>query len=125
TDLFAHFQIRALLRGEKPLGADETLLRIGAGEAAAQAVTQAERASRLHWTAAYLSERIDSVWDAVALEKKGQRRAFVIPALALETQAAVRGEAGPNERIRLILKSVNIPRGEAVFVSGSSQPGSR
>ncbi|MDR1419400.1 MAG: RNB domain-containing ribonuclease [Treponema sp.] len=117
TDLLAHLQIRALLRGECPLSADETLVRLAAGEAAAQAVQQAERASRQYWTSVYLSERPGSVWDAAALEKKGQRWLFMIPDLALETQAAVKDDIEPGDEVKLVLKSVNIPRSEGSFVS--------
>jgi exoribonuclease-2 len=117
TDLLAHIQIRALLRNAEPLSADEVSARMGAGEAAASAVVQAERATRNHWIMVYLSEKKDSgaIWDAVALEKKGNRQAVIIPALALETQVAVRKEIEPNKPVKLVLKAVNIPRGEAVF----------
>jgi exoribonuclease-2 len=124
TDLLAHLQIRALLRGEEPLVEEEVLARLGAGEAAAQAAAQAERASRAHWAAVYLSDKKDSVWDAVALEKKGPRWVFMIPALALETQAPLRQEVEPNDELKLVLKSVNIPRGETGFTlppEGSTQ----
>jgi exoribonuclease II len=117
TDLLSHIQIRRFLRGGEPLSADEVSARIAAGEAAAAAVTQAERASRNHWIMAYLSDKKDSIWDAVALEKKGNRWAVMIPALALETQVPLRKEITPNEPIKLILKSVNIPGGEAVFIA--------
>ena len=116
TDLLAHMQIRAFLRGGKPLSADEVSAHLGFSEAAAIAVTQAERASNNHWTMVYLSGKKDSVWDSIALEKKGNRWAVVIPSIALETQAPLHGDISPNENIKLILKSVNIPKGEAVFV---------
>ena len=116
TDFLAHIQIRSLLRGDTPLSVDEVSARMNAGEAATAAITQAERATRVHWTMVYLSSRKDSVWDAIALEKKGNRWAFIIPALALETQVAVRKNIVPNEQLKLILKAVNIPKCEAVFV---------
>jgi len=116
TDLLAHIQIRAFLRGDKPLPADEVSHRLGFSEAAASAGVQAERASRGHWTMVYLSEKKDSVWDAVALEKKGNRWAVIIPSLALETQVLLQKDVSPNKNVKLILKSVNIPRTEAVFV---------
>jgi exoribonuclease-2 len=115
TDLLAHIQIRALLRGGPPLPADEVSARTGASEAAVTAVVQAERASRNHWTMVYLAGKKDSVWDAVALERRGNRYAAVIPELALETHVSVRGDIAPNDALRLALKSVHIPRGEAVF----------
>jgi len=117
TDLLAHIQIRSLLRGGTPLSADEVSQRMSAGDAAAAAVAQAERASRSHWTAVYLSTKKDSVWDAIVLEKKGNRHVVIVPALALETQVSVRRDIAPNEPLKVILKSVNIPKGEAVFVA--------
>jgi exoribonuclease-2 len=119
TDLLAHIRIRAFLRGYKAIPADELYAQMAAGEAAAIAVNQAERASRNHWIMAYLSAQKDSVWDVVALEKKGNRWAVIIPALALETQVSFRKEIEPNERIKLVLKSVNIPQGEAIFAAES------
>jgi exoribonuclease-2 len=119
TDLLAHLQIRALLTGGKPLSADEVSARLGAGEAAAIEAAHAERSSRNHWIMVFLSGKKDSVWDAVAMEKKGNRWAVMIPALALETQVPLQKDVSPNENIKLILKSVNIPLGEAVFVSGN------
>jgi exoribonuclease-2 len=116
TDLLAHLQIYAVLRNTRPLSVDEVQARLGAAEAAALATVQAERASRAHWTMVYLADRKDSPWDAVALEKKGGRWVLMIPALALETQVPLRYEPAPNDHVELILKSVNIPRGEAAFV---------
>ncbi|MCL1836110.1 MAG: ribonuclease catalytic domain-containing protein [Treponema sp.] len=117
TDLLAHIQIRASLRGGAPLSADEVMARIGAGEAAAAATTHAERASRSHWKMVYLSGKKDSVWDAVAMEKKGSRWAAVIPDLALETLVPLRKDPAPNDSLRLILKSASIPRLEANFTA--------
>jgi hypothetical protein len=34
----------------------------------------------------------------------------------METQVAVRKEIAPDKPVKLVLKSVNIPKGEAVFV---------
>ena len=116
-DLLAHIQIRAFLRGDSPLSTEEVLERMSAGEVAAMAVARAERASKHHWVMVYLSDKKDSVWDAVALEQKGNRWVVVIPALALETQVSLRRAIAPNDKLRLILKSVSIPRGEATFVA--------
>jgi exoribonuclease-2 len=124
TDLLAHIQIRAFLRGagalqDETISADELYAKMATGEAAAITVNQAERASRNHWIMVYLSGQKDSVWDAVALEKKGNRWAALIPALALETQVSFRKEIEPNEPIKLVLKSVHIPQGEAIFAAES------
>jgi hypothetical protein len=57
----------------------------------------------------------------VALEKKGGRGAgsswtLMIPALALETQVPLSGDIQPNDEVKLVMKSVNIPRGEIGFI---------
>ncbi|MDR1566670.1 MAG: RNB domain-containing ribonuclease [Treponema sp.] len=116
TDLLCHQQIRALLRGEAPLGEEEVLLRVSAAEAAAAAASRAERASRAHWIAVYLSDKKDSVWDGVILDRKGNRGVVSIPALGLETQVSLKSGVGPNDAVRLICGQVNIPEGEAAFV---------
>ncbi|MCL2805733.1 MAG: ribonuclease catalytic domain-containing protein [Treponema sp.] len=124
TDLLAHLQIRAFLRTgrslggtpQAPLSIDEVSARLGFCEAAAAAAVQAERASENHWLMVYLANKKDSVWDAVALENKGNRMQVIIPALALETQVALQKNVIPNENVKLQLKSVNIPRGEAIFM---------
>ena len=116
TDLLAHIQIRTFLRGEKPLSGDDVSARLGFSEAAASASVHAERASDNHWKMVYLSGKKDSVWDAVALENKGSRWAVIIPSLALEAQVPLQREVTPNDNVKLVLKSVNISKGEAVFV---------
>jgi exoribonuclease-2 len=116
TDLLSHMQIRAVLRGDKPLSEDEISAHLGFSEAGTVAAIQAERATDTHWTMVYLSDKKDSSWDAVALEKKGNRWAVIIPSLALETQVALQRDVAPNDEVKLILKSVHIPKGEAVFI---------
>jgi exoribonuclease-2 len=115
TDLLAHQQIRALLRGGSPLGEEELVLRIAAADAAASATVQAERASRAHWTAVYLSDKKGSPWEGVLAEKRGNRGLVLVPALGIETQVPLKGEAEPNDPVPLILTEVRIPEGEAVF----------
>ncbi|MDR2418048.1 MAG: RNB domain-containing ribonuclease [Treponema sp.] len=117
TDLLAHQQIRAFLRNESPLSEDAVLLHLAAGEAASNATTQAERMSRAHWTAVYLSDKKSSCWDAVALERRGSRTLFIIPALGLETQVALKQNVEPNELVSLTLAQVKIPELEITFVA--------
>ncbi|MDR0321347.1 MAG: RNB domain-containing ribonuclease [Treponema sp.] len=119
TDLLSHIQIRSFLRGDKLLSADEISARIGFSEAGTSSAVQAERASCNHWIMVYLSDKKDSVWDAVALEKKGSRWAVIIPSLALETQVVLQKDVAPNEKIKLTLKSVNIVKTEAVFANSN------
>jgi len=115
TDLLAHIQIRAFLRGNKMLSSDDVSARLGFNEAAATAAVHAERASENHWKMVYLSDKKDSVWDAVAIENKGSRWAVIIPQLALEAHVSLQRDVSPNDKVKLILKSANIAKGEAVF----------
>jgi exoribonuclease-2 len=115
TDLLAHQQIRAWLRGRQPLDEDGVLLALAAGEAAAAATVQAERASRAHWTAVFLSDKKDSPWEGVVMEKRGSRVAALIPSLGLETQVAAGSDSAPNDTLSLVLSSVKIPESEAIF----------
>jgi exoribonuclease-2 len=101
TDLLTHIQIRSFLQNN-PLPADKIVSRMITGETAAIAAVQAERLSRSHWTMVYL---------------KGNRWTAIIPDLALETQVPLHKEIAPNDTLKLVLKSVNIPRGEAVFLA--------
>jgi exoribonuclease-2 len=115
TDLLCHQQFRALIRGGTLLSEEEVLLRVSAAEAAAMAAARAERASRAHWTAVYLSEKKGSSWEGVVLDRKGNRGVVFIPALGLETQVSIRGNLEPNDPVALVLKSVHISEGTAVF----------
>jgi exoribonuclease-2 len=123
TDLLAHQQIRAALRtgcyaDREPLTEDEVLLALSAGDVAAQATVQAERASRAHWLAVYLAvylDKQDSRWEGVVLERKSGRAVVSIPVLGLETQVPLKTNAGPNEPVQLRLVSVRIPEAELVF----------
>jgi exoribonuclease-2 len=115
TDLLAHQQIRAALRGAEPLGKDELLLRLGAGDAALAQSVQAERASRTYWTLVYLHDKIGSRWEGVVLEKRGPKTLALIPALGLDTQVSLKKDADPNQILTLKLASLRIPEGEVVF----------
>ncbi|MCL2601560.1 MAG: RNB domain-containing ribonuclease, partial [Treponema sp.] len=124
TDLLCHQQIRAWLNqnegrgGDEPLSADEVLLRVSAAEAAAAATTRAERASRAHWLAVYLSQTLttpERAWEAHVADRKGNRATVIIPALGVETQVNVRGGEKPNDTVSVKLVSVKIPEGEISF----------
>lgn len=115
TDLVAHQQIRAFLDGRAVQSAEEVLARIAAGEAAAQAAVQAERASRAHWTMVYLAAAKGTTFDAVVVDKKGNRATVIIPSLALESSIAVRGDVELNQTIRVSVGLVKIPELEASF----------
>jgi exoribonuclease-2 len=114
TDLLAHQQIRSFLKENPVLNEEEITLRMAKSEAGASMTVKAERASRLHWTAVYLADKIGSSWEGVILDNQGNRAAVIIPELGLETQVPLKhGE--PNGKINLSCLSVKIPEGEIVF----------
>lgn len=115
TDLVAHQQLRRFISGREPLTQDQVLERIAAGEAAAQSAVQAERASRLHWTLAYLMSRREERWDAVVVERKGNRGTVLIPALGLETNLALKEDPGLNDIVQVVLRTVKLPTLEYSF----------
>ncbi len=117
TDLLAHEQIRAFLKGEPILTEDDILLRLIAGEAAASAVIHAERASKMHWLTVFLSDKKDSIWDAVVLAKKGPHVQIIIPALGLETQTAFKGDINPGDEIKVSVSSCKIPETEVIMTT--------
>ena len=121
TDLLCHQQIRAWLaqsegKDSKPLGEEDVLLRVSAAEASAIAATKAERASRAHWLAVYLSDKKGSVWDAVVLDRKGNKGTVLIPALGIETQLTLSGSETYNDAVKVSVSSVQIHKREVSFV---------
>ena len=115
TDLLAHIQIRAFLNGKGVLSADEISARLGFCEAGALAAVHAERASNNHWKMVYLLDKKDAFFEAIAVEEKGNKMSVLIPELALETQIVMQNCIMPNEKTKINVKSINIPKGEAVF----------
>jgi exoribonuclease-2 len=115
TDLLAHQQIRSFLAGTDGIPGDETLIRLAAADAAAQAVTQAERASKAHWFAVYLSGKKGSEWEGVVVEKRGNLVVVLIPELALETQITAKKSLELNDTVRLSLGQTRIPEAEVSF----------
>jgi len=115
TDLICHQQIRSVLRGEKPFGEEEVLFRVSAAEAAASAASRAERASRAHWLSVYLSDKKNSAWEGVVLDRKANKGTVIIGSLGLETQISLKGNEEPNDTVNLCLLSAKIPEGETGF----------
>jgi exoribonuclease-2 len=91
-DLVAHQQLRAFLRGQELLRAQDVLERIGAAEAVAVSVRQAERLSRQHWTLVYLLAHPGWRGDGVVVKKRGTHATVLIPELDMEPRVHVREE---------------------------------
>ncbi|MGQ9510435.1 MAG: ribonuclease catalytic domain-containing protein [Thermaceae bacterium] len=115
TDLVAHQQIRALLRGEKPLSSEEVLLRVGEAEAALDALREAERKSREHWTLVYLLEEgYEGV--GVLVEKRKGQGVFYLPELGLVSTVALDRDLPLNAEVHLRFLEADLPTLSARFV---------
>jgi exoribonuclease-2 len=124
TDLLCHQQIRAFLKNTPLLSEDEILARLLQAERGASAANHAQRASNMHWKQVYLSDKKGQEWDAVLLEKRKPRSIVLIPALALETQAALSAAADtcePGDPLIVTLLKANVPENEAVWGTGSNR----
>ncbi|MCX7024321.1 MAG: RNB domain-containing ribonuclease [Spirochaetes bacterium] len=111
-DLLAHQQLRAALAGRQPLDEDELASRLGRALAALALNRQAERASELHWTLAWLAARPGWEGDGVVTGSGGGLSSVYIPDLGLETRIKA-GELEDNASVRMKCTGVDIPRRDA------------
>ena len=108
-DLVVHQQLRAHLRGEALLDAQEVLERVGAADAVTGSVRQAERLARQHWTLVYLMQHPDWQGEGVLVEKRGPRGKMLIPELSFEAQVHLRDDLPLNSRLTLAVSEVVLP----------------
>lgn len=113
-DLVAHQQLRAWLKGEKPLSQEEVLQRVGAAEAMADLVREGERKSKLHWTLVYLMEK-GYEGPGVLVEKRGGQGVFLLPELGLNAQVALAKPLPLDAEVRLRFLEADLSRLEARF----------
>jgi len=114
-DMVVHQQLRAYLKGETPLDAQEMMARVGAAGAVSGDVRQAERLSNRHWTMVYLLQNPDWTGEGIVIEKRGRKDVILIPALDLETQISAKGERPLDSAVQLSLNEVDLPNLEAYF----------
>jgi exoribonuclease-2 len=108
-DLVVHQQLRALLRGERLLTAEQVLDRIGRTEAAVGSMRQGERLSNRHWTLVYLRQHPDWEGNAVVVEKRGRRGIVIIPALGLDASMQLPGDPPLDTVVRVRCTGVDLP----------------
>jgi exoribonuclease-2 len=113
-DLVAHQQLRAWLKGERPLSQGEVLERVGAAEAVADLVREGERRSKLHWTLLYLMEK-GYEGPGILVERRGGQGVFLLPELGLSAQVALSGPLTLNAQVRLRFLEADLPALEARF----------
>ena len=113
-DLVAHQQLRAWLKGERPLSQAEVLERVGAAEAVADLVREAERKSKLHWTLLHLEAK-GYEGPGVLVERRGGQGVFLLPELGLTAQVALPKALPLNAEARLRFLEADLPALEARF----------
>ncbi len=113
-DLVAHQQLRAWLKGERPLSQAELLERVGAAEAVADLVREAERKSKLHWTLLYLMAKgYEGV--GVLVERRGGQGVFLLPELGLSASVVFAQSLPLGSELRLGFRRADLPSLEAQF----------
>ncbi|MBR6913067.1 MAG: RNB domain-containing ribonuclease, partial [Treponema sp.] len=112
-DLISHQQLRAFLKKEKMIDKDEMLIRMSAGEAAAQAAKKAERNSRMHWTLVYLLQNPDLEFEAVCIDKSKDIPQFFIPSIGMEIQ--LKHECELNDVVKVKVSKIDLPTLSSVF----------
>jgi exoribonuclease-2 len=114
-DLVVHQQLRAFIRGQDLLDAQEMLERIGATAAVAGTARYAERLARKHWTLAYLDQRPGWRGVGVLVDQRGRSGTVLIPELDLDVRVHLRSDPPLNSEISLALRGVDLPALEAYF----------
>lgn len=100
-DLVVHQQLRAFIHDAPLLDEQEITERVGAAQAMRGDMRYAERLSNEHWTLVYLLQNSHWRGEGIIVEQYGKRSKVLIPALAIETQIYLRGDAGLNDTVLL------------------------
>lgn len=116
SDLVAHQQLRAFIKGERIMDKDEMLERIAAGDAASIAAKKASRLSDTHWKLVYLLQNPDLTYEAFCIDKRGTDALFLIPSLDMQTTLKGQGSVQLNDKVTLKVSSVDITTQNVNFV---------
>ena len=109
ADLLVHQQIRALLRGETPVTAEQISARAGEADQSGIAVRRTERQSNQHWKLVYLQQNKAWKGEAVVVELGERKTTVVIPSLALETKVRAKQDLALDQRVALSVVDVDLP----------------
>lgn len=116
-DLVVHQQLRAYLRGERPLDEEEVMGRVGAALAATLDTRWAERQSLRHWTLVYLQQQPQWQGEGVVIEERHRKYTVLIPALATETRMSLPGATAVDDVVQIAFSEANLPELEGYFRS--------
>jgi len=115
SDLLVHQQVRRRISGGPILDAQQIAERISQAETAAVAVRRAERLSNHHWKLVYLRHHPGWAGEGVVVEVEERKVAVLIPALALDAKVRAPGGTALNDRLRLVLREIDLPELECYF----------
>jgi exoribonuclease-2 len=108
ADLLVHQQIRAALRGEAPMTAEQVSARAGEADQGGIAVRRAERQSNQHWKLVYLLRNKAWQGEGVVVELGERKDTVIIPELALETKLRAKADLSLDQRLRLGIAEVDL-----------------
>lgn len=127
-DLLAHYQIRAWMAREDSssasgaagasaalLSADEVSRRCILGGQGSSSTRQAERDSRLHWIAYFLSKNPDWKGEAIVLDLRDQDAWVIIPELGMETSLRTRKTLALDDTLTVKAARVSIALHDITF----------
>lgn len=109
SDLLAHQQLRAQLRGEELLDIHALGERLSLAELAGVGIRKSERLSNQHWRLVYLQQHPQWQGDAVVVAKEGERVTALIPELGMDARVRVRSAPEIGEVIRLKVREIDLP----------------
>jgi exoribonuclease-2 len=108
ADLLVHQQLRAHLRDDPLLGAEQVSARAGEAEQGGIAVRRAERQSNLHWKLIHLARHPHWSGEGVVVELQERKAVVLIPELAMETRVRARPDLALDQRVPLALAEVEL-----------------
>ena len=108
ADLLVHQQVRAALRGEEPLTAEQVSARAGEADQGGIAVRRAERQSNQHWKLLYLKRHKGWQGEGVVVELGERKDTAMIPDLALETKLRAKSDLSLDQRLMLGVADVDL-----------------
>jgi exoribonuclease II len=109
SDLLTHQQLRAYLGGEAILDIHAVSERIAVSEAGSMTNRKTERLSNNHWRLVFLRDHPDWQGEAVIVFKDGERGVVLIPELGMEAKVRIKGQAGPNDTIKVKPREIDLP----------------
>lgn len=115
-DLAVHQQLRASLAGRAGQTESELLERIGAFEAVAGALRQAEMNAERHWTLVYLKRHPEWRGEAVLVEKRGANGVVLLPDLGLEARLHLKGDPPLDTRFQVRAGGIHLTELEISLV---------